>query len=207
MSDVDTSDEGNDTDEYDDVEPSLAQRKFDTFRKMVQTNTETIRPDLFVLVDPYDLTSFQISYHANEHCYVSVQLHTTGESIDICPCDNSHVSTRDVSTKESRALAYECICKMMPECLSTLYNKLHKGGYFVLWPGYYVGSALHQEMSIKPKQNSTDWCLIIWSGPLLDKIQVSYVNDSTHVSATNVYDSSEIYGIIMFIVEEFSREQ
>lgn len=203
---MDTDDEGNETDEYD-VEPYPAQRKFDTFRKMVETYTETIRQDLFVLVDPFDLTSFQICYHANDHCYVSVQLHTTGESIDIRPCHSLHVLTRDVSTEESRAQAYECICKMMPECLSTLYDRMNSSGYFMLWPGDYVGSAWRQEMSIRPRQNSRESCLVIWYGPFLDKIRVSYVNGYTHVSATNVYDSSEIYGIIMFIVEEFSREE
>lgn len=199
MSDVDT-------DEYD-VEPEPARQKFDIFRKMMEECTETRRKYLYVVLDPISPVSFSIHYKVNHNCSVKVILTPNGESIDIYPCQNPQVLNRNISTQESRLQAYECICKMMPKCLSILYSEMRKRGFVVNWPGNYMQTTLNQGIIIKLKENSTDQCFVIWSGPSFDKLHVSYVDASNTILDTRVFDSSASSAIILCIVRWLSQEQ
>jgi len=197
MSDVDT-------DEYE-VEPEPARQNFDTFRKMMEECTEKRRK--YLRSHPNSAVSFSIYYNVNHNCSVRVILTPNGESIEIHPCQNTRVLTRNISTQESRLQAYECICKLMPECLSILYSEMRNKGFVVGWPGNYMQITLNQGIIIKLKENSTDQCFVIWSGPSFDKLHVSFVDASNTIIDTRVFDSYAYSAIIQCIVKWITKEE
>ena len=196
-----------DTDEYEyETDTTVAQEAFVAFRKMVEDYTTRRRRYLYIVPDAYSPVAFRVHYSVNRNCRVLVCLNSTdGARIDISPCPGGGFFTQDISTEEKREQAFECICKLMPKCLSSICWEMQNSGFTVSWPGNYIDTVSSQEMSIRHNQRR-DWISIFWLGPVADRLEISYMYSDREIDKKS-FNSSQTSAVILAITKWFTREQ